>query len=220
MHLYVLPGACSLASHVALESVAEVAGKSFKSSVTVLERGRNHEPPFTSINPLGSVPALVTSDGRVILESLAVLLHIADAHPDVHLAPSVGEHARDRIHYLLSLMVTTGHTAFQMLWRSERFADTADAQEALQRMCEQRLGKLFARLECEIGDSGLLAGDRLTVADFYLFVLCRWGLRLQHPTTAYPKLWKFAQHASDYPAVQRAMVREGIALHGPAAGLG
>lgn len=221
MRLYVLPGACSLASHAALERVAESrpAG-ALPWDVVVLERGRNHDPDYTAVNPLGTVPALVTADGRLIVESLAVLLHIAEACPEARLAPAVGDPGRDRLLMLLSVMVTAGHGAFQMLWRPERFADTEEGRAAVQRMCEQRLATLFERLDGEIEDSGLLAGQRLGVADLYLFVLGRWGLRLAHPTTRYPRLWAFTERLAEVGAVQRAMRREGIALHGPKSGLG
>ena len=172
------------------------------------------------MNPLGTVPALVTSSGRLIVESIAVLLHIVEAFPKARLAPPAGEADRDRIHALLSVMATAGHTAFQMLWRPERFADTQAGRASVQRMCELRIGALFERLERQIGGAGYLVGDLLTVADMYLYVLGRWGLRLDHPTTRYPLLWKFTERMADCGAVQRAMAREGIALHGPEAGLG
>lgn len=221
MRLYVLPGACSLASHIALQMAAESRPPgSFAWDVVVLERGRNHAPEYTVVNPLGTVPALVTADGSVIVESLAVLLHIAEACPEALLAAPAGDPDRDRLLSLLSVMVTAGHTAFQMLWRSERFADTAEGRASVQRMCEQRIGSLFERLEREIGDAGCLVGGRLSVADLYLFVLARWGLRLAHPTTRYRQLWTFTERLAEFGPVQRAMAREGIALHGPKSGLG
>ena len=70
MRLYVLPGACSLASHIALETVAQIVPAGLLAwEVVVLERGRNHDADYIAVNPLGTVPALVTSDGRVIVES-------------------------------------------------------------------------------------------------------------------------------------------------------
>lgn len=221
MRLYVLPGACSLASHIALETVKEsVPAGSRPSEVVVLERGRNYDPAYTTINPTGTVPVLVTTDGRLIVESLAVLLHIAEAYPEARIAPPIGDVDRDRIHTLLSLMVTAGHTAFQMLWRSERFADTEDGRESVQRMCEARIGALFEKLEQEIGEAGYLVGNRLSVADMYLFVLARWGLRLARPTILYRSLWSVTERLADIEAVRRAMTREGIQLQGPRSGLG
>ena len=220
MHLYVMPGACSLASHIALETVAERAAfRPAGFEVTVIQRGRNHDPAYATVNPLGTVPALVTSSGQLILESLAVLLHIADAFPQARLAPPASPD-RDRLHVLLSVMVTAGHGAFQMLWRPERFADTDDGRGAVQRMCERRIEVLFKRLEQEIGSSGYLLGDEATVIDMYLYVLGRWGLRLGRPTSLYPDLWRFTQRMADLEPVRRAMFREAIALQGPASGLG
>ena len=220
MHLYVMPGACSLASHIALETVAErTASGPAGVEVTVIQRGQNHDPAYAAVNPLGTVPALVTSSGRLILESLAVLLHIADTFPRARLAPPASPD-RDRLHVLLSVMVTAGHGAFQMLWRSERFADTDDGRVAVQRMCERRIEVLFKRLEQEIGSSGYLLGDEATVADMYLYVLGRWGLRLDRPTMLYPALWSFTQRMAALEPVRRAMAREAIALQGLASGLG
>lgn len=221
MRLYVMPGACSLASHIALETAAErtVLGRE-AFEVTVVRRGHNHDPEYAAVNPLGTVPALVTASGQLIVESVAVLLHIADAIPQARLAPPAGEADRDRVHTLLSVMVTAGHTAFQMLWRSERFADTDEGRAAVQRMCELRIGGLFERLEREIRGTGYLVGELPTVADMYLYVLGRWGLRLERPTSRYPGLWAFTERMAGSDAVRRAMAREGIGLHGPKEGLG
>ena len=222
MRLYVLPGACSLASHIALETAlgASPSGAIPPVDVVVVERGRNHGPVYLAVNPLGTVPALVTSDGRVIVESLAVLLHIADAMPAAALAPPIGDPGRDRTHMLLSVMTTTGHTAFQMLWRTERFADTDESRAAVRRLCERRIGVLLDRFDDELKSGAYLLGASPTIADMYLFVLGRWGLRLARPTTRLPNLWRFTERMGELPAVQRAMTREGITLKGPRAGLG
>ena len=87
-------------------------------------------------------------------------------------------------------------------------------------MCAHRIDALFERLDREIGAAGHLVGDRLSVADMYLFVLGRWGLRLARPTSCYSRLWTFTKRMADAGPVRRAMAREGVALHGPKAGLG
>ena len=80
MRLYVLPGACSLAGHIALEAATDgMAAESPSWEAVVLRRGHNHNPDYIAVNPLGTVPVLVTVDGRVVVESLAVLLHVAAA---------------------------------------------------------------------------------------------------------------------------------------------
>ena len=219
MRLYVLPGACSLACHMALEAAAEQMDKpSFQ--IIVVDRSKNRSPEYLAVNPLGTVPALVTEDGGLIVECFAVLLHIAGRFPEARLAPPVASQLRDRAHMLLSVMVTVGQPAFQMLWRSERFADTEEGHVAVQRMCQVRLAALFERLENEIGASGYLSDAGPDIADMYLFVLARWGLRLDRSTKTYPRLWTLASRMASLPFVERAMKREGIALEGPSSGPG
>lgn len=45
------------------------------------------QPDYLAINPAGVVPALVTDDGRVILESSVIIEYLDDAYPDVALRP-------------------------------------------------------------------------------------------------------------------------------------
>lgn len=155
MRLYVLPGACSLASHIALEAAADAqgskqAGPRSGLDVVVVQRGCHWKPDYLAVNPRGTVPALVTREGNLIVESLAVLLHLADQVPAAGLAPPLGDPARDRLHGLLSFMVTTVHPAFQMLWRAERFADSKEARADVQRTAEGRIATLLGTLEEEL----------------------------------------------------------------------
>lgn len=221
MRLYVLPGACSLASHMALEAVAQtLPADKLPFEIIVVERSENRLPAYLAINPLGTVPVLVTDDGRPIVECFAVLLHIAARFPEARLAPPIASSQRDRVHTLLSVMVTAGQPAFQMLWRSERFADTPEGRAAVRRMCQIRLAVLFERLENEIGTSGYLSDTGPDIADMYLYVLARWGLRLDRSTKSYPRLWALARKMSELPFVVRAMQRENIALDEPSWGPG
>lgn len=221
MRLYVLPGACSLASHIALEAVAEtLPTEKPPFEIIVVDRSQNYSQQYLAINPLGTVPALVTDDGQLIVESFAVQLYIAAQFPQARLAPPVGDMLCNRVHTLLSVMVTAGQPAFQMLWRSERFADTDEGRAAVQRMCQIRLAALFERLETEIGSSGYLSGTKPDIADMYLFVLARWGLRLDRSTENYPRLWALARKMADLPFVCRAMQREGIVLEDRSSGPG
>jgi glutathione S-transferase len=65
-----------------------------------------------------------------------------------------------------------------------------------------------------------MLGDHITIADFYLFVLGRWGLRLQTPTSTYPNLMRLILEMASKPSVLRAMEQEGISLDHPKSGLG
>jgi len=127
---------------------------------------------------------------------------------------------RDQLLSLLSFMVTTAHPTFQLLWRSDRFIDTPEHRRALENKAEARLKTIFAYLDKRIRDREFLFRKGPTVADAYLFVLGRWGLRVRSVAGAFPSLRRFTETMAVRPSVVRAMKTEGIALYGPESGLG
>jgi glutathione S-transferase len=61
--------------------------------VTVdMRAGEHKRPEYLAIHPHGKVPALVDDDGTPIMESAAIILHLADRHPG--LAPEPGQRGR------------------------------------------------------------------------------------------------------------------------------
>lgn len=212
MRLYYLPGSCALAPHIALE----ISGASY--DLVRLERGQNREAEYLAINPLGTVPALVDDRGSIVVESHAILVHIADAYPTAALAPRPGTPERDQMHRWLSYFTCTVHTGFATLWRPERFT-TGDPKPVTE-SAEHRLNIAFALIDKHLVDRQFVLGDRLSVADHYLFVLGRWGFRLETPTSTYPNILRIVTEISSMAAVQRAMEQQKIRLDYPKSGLG
>lgn len=57
------------------------------------ERAEQKSPAYLALNPAGVVPTLVL-DGQVLTEAAAIVLHLADLHPQAGLAPPPGTPAR------------------------------------------------------------------------------------------------------------------------------
>src|SRR3546814_4179958 len=83
--------ACSLAPHIALEW----AGADYEG--VRLDHDQVHGEDYLKLNPKGAVPTLITDDGRVLTEALAVLLYIADRFPQADLG-AAGDDARSEEH--------------------------------------------------------------------------------------------------------------------------
>src|SRR6185312_393861 len=71
MKLYFAPGACSLASHIALEE----AGLKYETHKLDLAAGDQRKPEYLALNPRGRVPTLVV-DGHVLTENVGILTYI------------------------------------------------------------------------------------------------------------------------------------------------
>ena len=89
--LYYSPGSCALASHIALEE----AGADYKTVRLNFANNDQRKPEYLALNPKGRVPVLV-GDGGAFTESAAILMHLADCHPEAKLAPKAGTPERGR----------------------------------------------------------------------------------------------------------------------------
>jgi GST-like protein len=128
------------------------------------------------INPMGRVPALVLpGDGTVLTESLAILITLADRHPEAALLPPPGETVRA---VALRWMAVLAGEIYPCVTRSdypERFsADPAHAP-AIKARAQEMAREVWGIVEAGIGDPApYLLGGRPSVADLYIAVLSRW----------------------------------------------
>jgi glutathione S-transferase len=194
MKLYLTPGACSLADHIALHE----AGLAFDHVRVDLRTKRTDDGgDFNEINPKGYVPALVLDDGQLLTENVAILFWIAEQAPG--LAPG-GSLGRTRLIEMLAFIATELHKPFVRSLFPTSDADKQAAEDAIRK----RLGFLADRLQ---GD--YLFGAEAGVADAYLYVMLRWA-GMQELATPEPLL-AFVERMEARPAVRRALQDEGLA---------
>ncbi|RUP08773.1 glutathione S-transferase N-terminal domain-containing protein [Hyphomicrobium sp.] len=195
MILYYSPGACSLASHIALEE----AGMKFKLAKVdlkthKLEDGRS----YLDINPKGYVPALQFDDGQVLTENVAILSFIAGNYPGL-MAP--GQFGVYRLLEMLAFISSEIHKSFAPLFRNsatdtDKTAAAAKVREKFKEIAAQTKGPY-------------LFGEHATVADFYLFVMLLWAASNK---IDFPKPLKtLFEHARARPTVDVALKQEGLA---------
>lgn len=193
MKLYLTPGACSLADHIALRE----AGLEFEPvRVDIPSRRTEAGEDFTAVNPKGYVPALVLDDGQVLTENTAILSWIAEQAPA--LVPE-GALGRIRLVEMLAFIAAEIHKPLIRIMFPTGDADKALAAE----LVDQRLRYLAERLK---GD--FLLGGRVSTADAYLLVMLRWAAMLGVAIPA--PLPAFVERMNARPAVQRALRDEGL----------
>lgn len=133
---------------------------------------------YLALNPLGVVPTLVEGD-RVVTESAAILLHLADAHPEARLAPD----DRTQLYRWLVFMTNTMQTTMLRFFYPERYGD-GDVSDVAAREAQRH----FDLVERELEGHDWLVGDHRTAADLFLFMLTRWGRNLAPPAWDRPNL--------------------------------
>ncbi|MEO8756116.1 MAG: glutathione transferase GstA, partial [Casimicrobiaceae bacterium] len=159
LKLYYSPGACSLASHIALNE-AGLAYEAVKVNLGTKQAANGAD--YLAVNAKGYVPALVLDDGGVLTESAVVLQFIADQNPGSGLAPAHGTFARYRLAEWLNFIATEIHKGFGPLWNA---ANTDAVKDAARKSL---FGK-FDYVDKRLASTPYLMGDTFTVADAYLF---------------------------------------------------
>jgi len=197
MKLYITPGACSLASNIALRE----AGIPFEMSKVDKRTKRVDGVEFVTINSKGYVPALRLDDGQVLTENVAVLQYIADLNPAAKLAPPAGTLERYRLQEWLSFINSEVHKTFSPLFSSE-------ATEETKTYARNYLAKRLAYLDNALGDNTYLMGEQFTVADAYLFTVLGWGVHVA--VDIGPRLKSYVDRSRARPKVIEAMTAEGL----------
>jgi glutathione S-transferase len=210
MKLYYMPGSCALASHIALIW----AGADY--ALHRLDHDRLTAPDFLAINPKGAVPALAIGRGAeetIITESLAILLYIADLYSDHRLGADLNDAlSRARLNEILSELVSDVHKAFAPTFVPQRFAVDETAYDGARAAAHLQIDMVFQHLEQLMAERDWLVFDRRTVADAYLYVMCRWKDNTPKPLAHYPSLLRFRSKLDADEGVRRALQEEELAV--------
>lgn len=200
MKLYFSPGACSLASHIALLE----AGLPFATEqVDLGKKTTSTGADFRAINQKGYVPALELKPGVVLTEGPAILQYIADQAPQSHLIPAAGTIERYRVLEWLNFIGTELHKNFSPLFNK---AASEDMQEAGRASLNNRFGYVARMLEGQ----DYLTGAQFTVADAYLFTVANWAAFVGFDLSGFPLVQAFVARVAARPAVQQALRDEGL----------
>ena len=168
MKLYYLPGACSLASHIALQE----SGSKFETALVDRKNRTTADGlKFEQVNSKGYVPALRLDDGQILTENVAVLLYIADQNPGAHLAPSGTSLERYRLIEWLAFINSEIHKGYSPLFNPA-------ASDEIKQYTRHALSKRLDWLDAAVGPKSYLLGDSFSVADAYLFTVLRWSDRV------------------------------------------
>jgi glutathione S-transferase len=145
------------------------------------------EDEYRRINPAGTVPAMVDGD-LVLFESVAILMYLADQHPDAGLAPAPGtpEHALyDR---WLAFVLANLMGAYYRWYHGDEMIAGADHLEALKNGATRDVNAICRRIEAELGDRDWLLADGPTMPDLLLGNVATWGDDIESIEALGPRL--------------------------------
>lgn len=203
--LYYSPGTASMAVHQTLLEI----GAPHELRKVDIDAGEQKQADYLRLNPNGTVPTLVV-DGAPIGECLALLLLLAERHPEARLAPAPG--ARERAAWLqwMAHFANTLQPAFRQWFYPQDFARSEHEQDS-KAAARRRIEGVWQRLDAHLAAHGpYVAGDEFSVADLYATMLMRWSRNMPEPATAWPALAELAARVKARPSWKRLYEIEGL----------
>lgn len=202
MKLFAAPGACSFASHVALE----MAGAEFELCLLNVRGNEQRGEDFLAINPKGRVPALVTGSG-ILTETPAILVYIAQCFPDAKLAPT-DPWAFAQMQSFNSYLCATVHVAHAHRYRGYRWANEQSSFEDMHNKVPETMGECFALIENDYLQGPWVMGVEFTAADIYLLTMARWLEGDGVDLSKIPRVIDHRERMLALPAVKAVVERE------------
>jgi glutathione S-transferase len=204
--LYYAPGACSLASHIALEE----SGIPYETERLILMNGDQRKPEYLKLNPRGRVPTLVV-DGKVLTENMAILTYIGGGYPKAGLWPKQTWDQAQAVS-MMAWLADTVHPTYGHLFRPERYVDDAPHQEAVKAKARPMFEGYLREIDQLLEGRKWIIGDHFTVVDGYLLVFYRWANRQGLPVKSMKNYTRHTEELLGRPKVAKVMSDEGITL--------
>ena len=174
-----------------------------------LDTKAQHAPEYLKINPSGHVPALIV-DGAVRTECAAILMLIAERHPDAKLAPALDAMERGEFLQMMFYFANTLQPAFRSWFYPDEPAGPEN-KDAAMAQARAKIEIVWQRVDARLGDGrAYLAGPSLSAADFLGAMLMRWSRNMPKPATQYPHIAAYLKKIWQMPSLKAVHDREGL----------
>jgi glutathione S-transferase len=185
--LYYSPGTASLAVHLAL---LEIAAPYELVLVDFNTKAQRNEA-YLRLNPQGQVPTLLI-DGQAFAESAALLMILADRHPEAGLAPPLASAKRAEWYQWIVLLSNVLGSNFRN-WFYPADLGAAEHPPAVRAALQGRIESVWTRLDSHLTAAGpYLLGDQFSAADLLLIMYMRWSRNQPRTALDWPALRAYA----------------------------
>jgi glutathione S-transferase len=207
MKLLYSAGSCSTSCHISLEE------SGLKYEAVEVDWDNPSDPNIAQVeklNPMGTLPILITDEGKVLNQNAAIHTYIADKASGRNLLPPVGTVERAEAINWLGFVNSDLHKAFgPMFALSSTFKEPA-VNSVVKNWSLANVNQCLGLMDQSLAGKDYLTGKTFTVADAYAFVVVGWTKWLQIPTEQYRNVNAYLGRIYQRPAVQKVLKEEGL----------
>ena len=188
---------------VPVEAAMTLIGLDYRVVAAVTWEGEAERDKVAAVNPMRQIPALILPTGEVLTESAAILIWLADAHPEARLGPSIDDPRRAQFLRWMSFIPAAIYSMFWVRDEPSRLVgDDAAAQDELKHRTLERIADCWRVMDSQIAPGRFLLGDELSVLDLYVAVASRWTPRRARFYAEAPRMAEVVRRVDALPALQ------------------
>jgi GST-like protein len=161
---------------------------------------------LAKLNPLAQIPTLLTPDGEVLTESVAITLHLAERCGSEDWVPSATAPERARFLRWQLFLVCSVYPSFTYADDPARFVEYEPAREGFEQRVVAYRQRMWAMLEQEAGAPWFL-GARMSAIDLFIAVMSQWKPRRAWFAAHAPKLSAIAARIDSLPRLLEVINR-------------
>lgn len=205
MKFYYATETCSMACHIVLEELGiphtpiEV---SFRKKINVKELEEH--------NPLGAVPTIVTEQGKILTQNVAVLEFLADLKPGGKLLADRGNWERNEVMSWVGFIASDLQRGFDPFFQAEEMTQSEPAQKEIVQYTAKKLREKLEYINHSLSGREYIVGKQFTIADAYLFTILGWTKWLDVRNSDYPHITAYMKRVFERPAVQSVLKKDDL----------
>jgi glutathione S-transferase len=203
--LYYSPGTASMVVHLALLEL----GVPYKLEKVDFDKGAQRSADYLRLNPRGQVPTLII-DGRPYFESAALLMILAERHPEARLAPEPGSPLRADWYQWIAFFTNSLGPAYR-LWFYPPDLGAEEHSPAVREALRRSIEGSWAFVDAHLQSNGpYMLGQDFSGVDLLAIMYMRWSRNMPRPALEWPALRRLADLVRARPSWRRMYELEGL----------
>jgi GST-like protein len=154
---------------------------------------------YGRVNPMRQSPALVLPSGELMTESAAILIWLADAHPEAGLSPTMASVTRPAFLRWMSFVSSAIYALYWIRDDPSRITDRPEEHAAIKARLMDRFIHCWRVMEAQVSPDRYILGDELSVLDLYVTVVSRWSRMRRRFYEVAPKMAEVVRRVDAEP---------------------
>jgi glutathione S-transferase len=174
-----------------------------------LDRDQQHGADYLRLNPRGQVPTLLI-DGKPYFESAALLMILAERHPEAKLAPLPGSEQRAAYLQWIAFFTNALGPTYRF-WFYPPDLGSAEHPPAVREALRRKIEDAWSLVDAHLAAHGpYMLGAEFSGVDLLALMYMRWSRNMPRPVTQWPTLRAHADRMRARPSWKRLYEIEGL----------